>query len=75
MTSGPCILIWLYPDAPEALQRLTEPRGHEDYVAYFPPSLVQAIAPLLADTSWFGWYATSQHRQSDGSLVLIGAHA
>lgn len=72
--TNPCIRLWRWADAPEKYRRLSQHGGDEDYVAYIPNEL-QDVAYHLDSGSWFGVCDVQLVEQTNGSLVLIGAHA
>lgn len=76
MSEALAIKVWRFNEAPPELQALSGHGGDEDWLALVPPALGDAWIPWLQDyCGQFGGCSTSEHKQPDGSIVYIGAHA
>lgn len=78
------ITIWQWQDAPEALRKLSDNGGDEDWVAVVPAALADAWAaladawiPWVDEGSRFGCCDVSEYPHPDlpGHVVKIGSHA
>lgn len=71
----PSIKVWPFYDAPAELQALSQHGGDEDWLALVPPEYGDQYIGWAQTGSGFGCCDVTEETLSDGSRVLIGAHA
>lgn len=69
------IKIWRFKDAPKFYRVLSQHGGDEDWVALIPKHYAGDYIGFLEVGGPFGYYKVETHKMSDGTELLIGAHA
>jgi len=69
------ILVWSFYDAPEEYRSLSPHGGDEDWLAFIPGKIAREYDVPEWMGRGFGRSETSIHRQINGDIICIGAHA